>query len=161
MRTCRRLILGLLTGLMLVSAGWAIDPQDFSSPAEEARYWELIEELRCLVCQNQNLADSNAPLAKDLRDQVLELMQKGMSNAEIKDYLVVRYGDFVLYNPPVKPATWGLWFGPLVIALLGAVGLGVVLRRRAAMDPAEIADPDQEELDRRLEALESEQDPRS
>ena len=72
MRLLRHLLLAL--GLVMGCSAWAIDPQDFASPAEEARYWELIEELRCMVCQNQNLADSNAPLAKDLRDQVLELI---------------------------------------------------------------------------------------
>ncbi len=147
-------ILAAIVGLVLAAAALAIDPQDFASPAEEARYWALIEELRCLVCQNQNLADSDALLAKDLRDQVLEMLQAGRSDAQIKAYLVERYGDFVLYRPPVKPATWMLWFGPALIVGAGLIVLVVTLRRRRR--GAEIiADPEQEELDRRLDAMES------
>ncbi len=147
----KRLVAFALAGLLGVAA-YAIDPQDFASPAEEARYRGLIEELRCLVCQNQNLADSDAALAKDLRDQVLEMIRAGRSDAEIKSYLVERYGDFVLYRPPVKPATWMLWFGPVLIVAVGAAVLVVTLRRRRRGTVA--ADPEQEELERRLDALE-------
>ncbi len=90
----------------------------------------LEEELRCLVCQNQTLADSNAPLAEDLRREVRELAQQGKNDAEIKQYLVARYGDFVLYKPPVKPTTWLLWFGPFAFLVGGALVWLVVLRRR-------------------------------
>ncbi|MEM7707593.1 MAG: cytochrome c-type biogenesis protein [Pseudomonadota bacterium] len=143
----------LLSGPLL-----AIDPQDFESPAQEERYWALIEELRCLVCQNQNLADSDATLAKDLRDQVLEMMVAGQSNDQIKSFLAERYGDFVLYRPPVKPATWGLWFGPLVLVLIGGMALVFNLRRRRALPAQVLADPDQEELDRELAKLEAERE---
>ena len=98
--------------------------------AFDARLKNLEEELRCLVCQNQTLADSNAPLAEDLRREVRELAQQGKSDAEIKEYLVARYGDFVLYKPPVKPTTWLLWFGPFAFLLGGALVWFVVLRRR-------------------------------
>ena len=98
--------------------------------AFDARLKNLEEELRCLVCQNQTLADSNAPLAEDLRREVRELAQAGKSDAEIKEYLVARYGDFVLYKPPVKPTTWLLWFGPFAFLLGGALVWFVVLRRR-------------------------------
>jgi cytochrome c-type biogenesis protein CcmH len=98
--------------------------------AFDARLKNLEEELRCLVCQNQTLADSNAPLAEDLRREVRELAQQGKSDAEIKQYLVARYGDFVLYKPPVKPTTWLLWFGPFAFLVGGALVWLVVLRRR-------------------------------
>jgi cytochrome c-type biogenesis protein CcmH len=98
--------------------------------ALEARLKTLSEELRCLVCQNQTLADSNAPLAEDLRREVRELAQQGKTDAEIKQYLVARYGDFVLYKPPVKPTTWILWFGPFAFLLGGGLLWFVVLRRR-------------------------------
>jgi cytochrome c-type biogenesis protein CcmH len=98
--------------------------------ALEARLRTLSEELRCLVCQNQTLADSTAPLAEDLRREVRELAQQGKTDAEIKQYLVARYGDFVLYKPPVKPTTWILWFGPFAFLLGGGLIWFVVLRRR-------------------------------
>ena len=98
--------------------------------AIDARLKALSEELRCLVCQNQTLADSTAPLAEDLRREVRELAQQGKSDAEIKQYLVARYSDFVLYKPPVKPTTWLLWFGPFAFLLGGALVWFVVLRRR-------------------------------
>jgi cytochrome c-type biogenesis protein CcmH len=101
----------------------------------DARLKALEEELRCLVCQNQTLADSNAPLAEDLRREVRELAVQGKTDDEIKQYLVARYGDFVLYKPPVKPTTWLLWFGPFAFLLGGAVVWLVVLRRRGASGP--------------------------
>ncbi len=150
-------LLGLLA-LLLSAPAMAIDPQDFESPQQEDRYWSLIQELRCLVCQNQNLADSNASFAKDLRDQVLEMMTNGSSDAEIKTFLADRYGDFVLYRPPVKPATFGLWFGPIVLVILGAIVMMSSLQKRRRQ-PAEVqADPDQEELDRELTRLEAERE---
>ena len=123
--------------LMLASlAATAAAPIEFRDAAEEARFRALSAELRCVMCQTQSLADSNAQIAEDLRRQVLDLMREGKSDDEIKDYLVARYSDFVLYNPPVKPSTWLLWFGPALILLGGAVVLVVVVRRRAAAAPA-------------------------
>ena len=90
----------------------------------EARLVHIAEELRCLVCQNESLSSSRADLAEDLRAQVREQIVKGRTDQEIKDYLVERYGDFVLYRPAVKPMTWALWFGPFVCLL---IGLGVLL----------------------------------
>ena len=121
--------------LLCAAAATAFEPIAFRDAAEEARFRELSAELRCVMCQNQSLADSNAQIAADLRQQVLELMREGKSDREIKDYLVARYGEFVLYSPPVKPATWLLWFGPALILLGGAVVVGVVVRRRAAQAP--------------------------
>lgn len=102
------------------------------NPAVEARLKALSTELRCLVCQNQTLADSSAPLAEDLRREIRELMAKGMTDKEITDYLVVRYGDFVRYRPPVKSQTLLLWVGPALLLLSGIAGLWIALRRRNA-----------------------------
>lgn len=100
-------------------------------PAVEARLKHLAVELRCLVCQNQTLADSNAPLAEDLRREVREMIVKDMTDKEIIDFLVGRYGDFVLYRPPLKATTTLLWAGPFVLLTVGATVLVVTLRRRA------------------------------
>ena len=91
----------------------------FAAPAQQQRFTALTTELRCLVCQNQNLAESNAPLAFDLRDQIFQQIQQGKSNKDIIDYLVARYGNFILYRPPLNKATLGLWFGPLIFLLCG------------------------------------------
>jgi cytochrome c-type biogenesis protein CcmH len=101
-----------------------------ADPALDARLKALEEELRCLVCQNQSLADSSAPLAEDLRREVRELAVGGKSDAEIKQYLVARYGDFVLYRPPVKSTTWLLWFGPFVLLVAGGGIWWLITRRR-------------------------------
>ena len=114
--------------LSLLVASTALHAQ--TNAALDARLKSLFEELRCLVCQNQTLADSNASLAEDLRREVRELAQQGKTDAEIKQYLVARYGDFVLYKPPVKPTTWLLWFGPFAFLLGGGLVWLVVLRRR-------------------------------
>jgi cytochrome c-type biogenesis protein CcmH len=98
--------------------------------ALDARLKKLEEELRCLVCQNQSLADSNAPLAEDLRREVRALAVSGKSDEEIKAFLVARYGDFVLYDPPVKRVTWLLWFGPFVLLAAGAIIWWLIGRRR-------------------------------
>ena len=106
-------------------------------PALEQRMMTLAEELRCLVCQNQTLADSNAPLAEDLRNQIREQLRKGSSDREVVDYLVARYGDFVLYRPPLKATTLLLWFGPLLLFAIGfAVLFRRLLRRRSAQEIA-------------------------
>jgi cytochrome c-type biogenesis protein CcmH len=105
-------------------------PSTADDPVLEKRVMALSEELRCLVCQNQSLADSNAGLAVDLRNQVRELMRAGQSDDQIREFLVARYGDFVLYNPPVKRATLVLWVGPFVLLVVGAVLLATYVRRR-------------------------------
>jgi cytochrome c-type biogenesis protein CcmH len=113
-------------------------------PAIEHRMMALAEELRCLVCQNQTLADSQADLAADLRQEIRELMKKGQSDEQIKRYLVARYGDFVLYRPPLKAATWLLWFGPGALLLGGLTALYLVLLRRRRLAAAEPLSADQE-----------------
>ena len=124
-----RAIASLLAALA-AAAAFASVPQD---EALDARLKVLESELRCLVCQNQTLAESNAPLAEDLRKEVREQALAGKSDDEIRAYLVARYGDFVLYKPPVEPVTYLLWFGPFVLLAGGAVVWWMLLRRRAQM----------------------------
>jgi cytochrome c-type biogenesis protein CcmH len=104
-------------------------------PALEKQVQRITAELRCLVCQNQTIADSHADLAIDLRNQVREMLKKGQTDAEIMAYMTARYGDFVLYRPPVKGSTWLLWFGPALLMVGGVAILFIVLRRRARMAP--------------------------
>jgi len=125
-----------LVGMLITPFAFAIDPLPFKDRAEEVRFQNLTKQLRCLVCQNQDLADSDADLAKDLRKQVFDMMQSGKSDAEIKQYLVARYNDFVLYDPPLKPGTWLLWFTPFVLVLIGAGVLIRILRHRNAQPGA-------------------------
>ena len=114
----------------------AIEPLEFKDRGEEQRYQKLLRELRCLQCQNQSLADSDANVAGGLRQEIHRQMQAGKSDEEIKAFLVDRYGEFVLYRPEVKGGTMLLWFGPFVILALGGAALLVHLRRRAAAAPA-------------------------
>jgi cytochrome c-type biogenesis protein CcmH len=124
--------------LLLLPATWVAAKEAAPAapdPVLEHRMMALAEELRCLVCQNQTLADSNAPLAEDLRNQIREQMRKGNSDREVVDFLVARYGDFVLYRPPLKATTFLLWFGPLLLLALGfAVLLRRLLRRRQSKE---------------------------
>lgn len=121
-------------------------PLQYRDPAEEARFHKLTAELRCVQCQNQSLADSNAQIAHDLRREVLKLMHEGRSDAQIKQFLVERYGEFVLYRPQLEGGTLLLWFGPGVLLLIGAVVLVLHIRRRARAVPLKPLDePNQEE----------------
>ena len=125
----RRLLLaGLLALFALPAFAQAIA---YRNDAEEQRFRALTEQLRCVMCQNQSLADSNAPIAHDLRLEIIRLMRDGKSDAQIKQYLVDRYTDFVLYQPEVKPMTWLLWFGPGLLVLVGGVVIAVIVRRRS------------------------------
>jgi cytochrome c-type biogenesis protein CcmH len=125
-------ICALLTTLTLSTAFAAIDPLPFKDRAQELRFQELTKQLRCLVCQNESLNDSSAPLAADLRRDVFAQMQAGKSDAEIKQWLTARYSDFVLYDPPLRGGTWLLWFGPFLVLLVSAIAAVVIVRRRAA-----------------------------
>lgn len=107
----------------------AAPPLEFDNDIQEKRFNSLVAEIRCLVCQNQNLADSDAELAQDLRREVLELIRSGKSDAQVKDFLVQRYGEFVLYRPRLEKATYLLWLGPIVLLLFGAVVMGFILRK--------------------------------
>lgn len=120
--------------LCLPPWGWAGEAQPASQdPVLEARMLRIASELRCLVCQNQTIADSHAALAVDLRQQVRELLQAGKTEGEIYGYMTARYGDFVLYRPPWKASTYLLWASPAVLAVLGLLVLIGTLRRRARM----------------------------
>ena len=115
-----RLILffiGFLSCLNLHAQTQSLYP--FDSTKKEAQFHHLLKDLRCLVCQNQDLADSHAELAKDLRDEVYRMVLEGKSDTEVYDYLTARYGDFILFNPPVKEMTFLLWFGPPLFLVLG------------------------------------------
>jgi len=109
------------------------EPLVFANPQQQERFNRLTEELRCLVCQNQNLADSDAPLAHDLRREVHEMVLPGRTNEQIKEFLVTRYGDFVLYRPPVQKNTYLLWLAPLLMLLAGAGMLGASIKKRSAL----------------------------
>jgi len=125
----RQMIAILLLALAMPAyANEAVPAAD--DPALEQRVTRLTAELRCLVCQNQSLADSHADLAIDLKNQVRSQMKAGKSDAEIRDYMVARYGDFVLYRPPLKSNTVLLWAGPFVLLAAGGLALGFYLRRR-------------------------------
>jgi cytochrome c-type biogenesis protein CcmH len=127
----RQLIRGVLLALCLAGgAQAAIDAYEFKDEAERERYRTLVEELRCPKCQNQNIADSNAPIAMDLRREIYRMLGEGQSNEQIIDYLVARYGDFVRYKPPVNAKTLVLWYGPIALLVLGCGVLAVILMRR-------------------------------
>ena len=133
----RRSLLWLVLCLLPVLAfAQAIQPLPFRDRAEEVRFQKLSTELRCPMCQNETLADSNAPIAHDLRRQVFEMIQAGKSDDEIKAYLVDRYSQFVLYKPPIEPSTWLLWFGPAVLLVAGGIVVAIQVRRRARQAPA-------------------------
>jgi cytochrome c-type biogenesis protein CcmH len=116
----------------------AVEYREFENPEQENSYNELIDELRCLVCQNQTIADSNAALAKDLRRQVHEMLQKGKTRQDIVDYMLSRYGDFVLYRPPLKPKTILLWVGPFIFLILGLILLFIYIRKKKSETPTEL-----------------------
>ena len=128
----RRALLALCLVLPFAAAAKEAAPAS-DDPVLEARVMSVASELRCLVCQNQTIADSHADLAQDLRNQVCDMLRQGKSEAEILAYMTQRYGDFVLYRPPVKPVTTLLWFGPAVLLIGGVIVLMLVLRRRSKL----------------------------
>jgi cytochrome c-type biogenesis protein CcmH len=138
-----RWMLALLLAWPLAAGAKEAAPAS-DDPVLEARVMRIAAELRCLVCQNQTIADSHADLAQDLRQQVREMLQKGQTDAQIIDYMTQRYGDFVLYRPPVKSTTALLWYGPALLMLGGLGVLAVVLRRRSKL-PDDQFEPDQPE----------------
>jgi len=138
----------VMLGLLLAAAWLGALPAsakeaapEAADPALEARMQAVASELRCLVCQNQTIADSQADLAVDLRRQVRDMLRQGKSEHEIIDYMTARYGDFVLYRPPMKPTTVLLWFGPALLLAAGLAALVLVLRRRSRM-AADAFEPD-------------------
>lgn len=121
--------------LLLSPLANAVDAYQFSNPEQEATYNTLVSELRCLVCQNQTIGDSNADLAADLRRQVHEMLQQGKSKDEILQFMTERYGDFVLYNPPFKAKTGLLWLGPVTFLIIGVVTVLLFVRRKKTIVP--------------------------
>ena len=148
-----RIVLVIAMALLL-SPAWAgpVVTYEFASSEQEDLFNKLSQELRCLVCQNQSIADSNAELATDLRDEIYSMLKEGKSEQEIVDFMVQRYGDFVLYRPPMKPVTWVLWFGP-AIALI--IGFFIVMRTVRRQRQAAVAEMSDEEMER-LKVLQSE-----
>ena len=132
----RSLLLILMLVLWVAPVQAAIEAYEFDSPQMEADYNQLINELRCLVCQNQNLSGSDADLAKDLRRETYEMLQQGKSSQEVIDFMVARYGDFVLYRPQFKASTYLLWIGPFGLLLL--VLYLFVRRLRAREEPVDV-----------------------
>jgi cytochrome c-type biogenesis protein CcmH len=144
-----RLFRTVLAALCLAwaTAGLAgLEKFDFSGNVDEDRFKELIAEIRCLVCQNQSLSDSDADLAHDLRKEVYDLMQSGQDDAQIVDFMVARYGDFVLYNPPVKPSTYLLWYGPFVLLAIGILFLIKTVRQRTRQTESSFSEQEQARL---------------
>ena len=137
----------LAVALAFGTSAFAIDPMPFADRAQEVRYQNLLRELRCLQCQNQTLADSDADIARQLRNEVFRMIGEGKSDDEIKDFMTARYGEFVLYRPKVESGTWLLWFGPFVILAGGALALVLHLRKRrtGATAPAATAARDEED----------------
>ncbi len=125
----------LLILLIFSHTAPAMDPTEYRSAEEEQRFRSLAAELRCVMCQNQSLADSNAMIAKDLRIELLSLIREGKSDDEIKQFMVTRYTDFVLYEPPMRPGTWLLWFGPFLILGFGAAAIFIIIKKRSAAMP--------------------------
>ena len=158
----RTLIAVLAVTLLLASgtlrATTTLEGFKFADPAGEQHFKDLISELRCLVCQNESLADSDADLAHDLRAEVYEMVQAGKSDAEIIDFLVARYGDFVLYKPPLKPSTYLLWFGPFVLMIIAALLLLRSVRRQSKTQASEISPEERQRLDKLLRDTTAEQE---
>ena len=125
----KQLLLLILLAFSTTHSIAGIEVHQFDSTEKETLYRNLTQELRCLVCQNQNLADSNAELAVDLREEVYEMINAGSSRQEIVDFMVARYGDFVLYRPPVKANTALLWIGPFIILIIALVTVIIFARR--------------------------------
>ena len=128
-----RILTAIALLLLMSTAAWAVDgPDRLADPALEARAVALQKELRCVVCQGQSLDESNAPLAADLRRLIRVKIAAGESDGEIENYLVARYGNFILMKPPLELDTYALWFGPLVLLICGAAGIAAVIARARA-----------------------------
>jgi cytochrome c-type biogenesis protein CcmH len=147
-----RFAIVLLMFMAQAALAMPVDTFKFDSVQQETVFHRLSNELRCLVCQNQSIADSNADLAKDLRNEIYKMLQQGKSEDEVIDFMVQRYGDFVLYNPPMKPLTWLLWFGPVIALFAGFFVVTRYIRnQRSHAVAAELSSDEQQ----RLAALQS------
>ena len=150
----KRWLAAVVFGLTLTGvAHAAIDTYEFANDAERDRFRELTKELRCPKCQNQDIADSNAPIATDLRREIYRMLGEGKDNQQILDFLVARYGDFVLYKPALSSKTAVLWFGPLALLVGGLVVIGVIVGRRRRTEQTEGSDTLSAEERKRLDTL--------
>ena len=148
----------LITIFMLMGTPLKAYQPPLADPAMEARFQALILELRCMECQNQSLSDSNAPLAQDLRREVRKMMAQGDSDEQIKTFLVARYGDYVLYQPPLKQATVLLWVGPFLLVMLGLGLIIVLVRRRSHRVDKPLTQEEQQQLEQLLKGQNKEAD---
>ncbi|MCO4798637.1 MAG: cytochrome c-type biogenesis protein CcmH [Colwelliaceae bacterium] len=139
------LILIMLFTFTFSAQAWETDTYVFNDEVTEIRYKSLVKELRCPKCQNQNLADSNSPIAADLRREVFELLEQGKSDGEIVDFMVKRYGEFVLYRPKVSGLTYVLWFGPALLLLVGVVVVVQILRKKPVKKEAVVLSEEQKD----------------
>ena len=152
-----RLPVCLLALLFAASVSAVIETYEFSSPELEQRYQDLSGELRCPKCQNQNIADSNAPIAKDLRKLLYQQLEEGASDAEIRDYMVARYGEFVRYRPSFSGVTIILWLAPALLLLAAAMIVVAVLRGRAGRGGPELSAEEQRRLQELVTRAETEE----
>lgn len=152
-----RALLGLGLILLSLQSAAVIESVEFDDPRQAALYQEMIDELRCLVCQNQNLADSNAELAQDLRKEVVRMIKAGNDRHQVVDFMVARYGNFVLYKPPLNASTIILWVGPFLLLVLGGVLLYKIVRRGRAEAPT--AQVDDQLLHKARDLLRQDKDP--
>lgn len=136
----------IVLGLAFAFTTQAVEIRQFDDPAKQQAYENLVKELRCLVCQNQSLADSDADLAKDLRNEVYSIIQSGKNEQEAAQFLVDRYGDFVLYNPPLKASTSILWIGPFILLLGGMGWLWALARTRSVSVDERLSDEERKRL---------------
>ena len=143
------IILSLLVSMSILEA--AVEVKQFQNSEHEQRYKNLINEFRCVVCQNQNIADSNAELAQDLRKQVFKMINAGKDDDEIMGFMVTRYGDFVLYRPQFNSMTFLLWVGPFIIFIIGLYFLISFIRQRKKMIVTELSNTDKEKLKQLLD----------
>ncbi len=154
----RTLLLGVALVLSVQVGAFTLEEFKFDSPGQEKEFRELISKLRCLVCQNESLEGSQAGLAQDLREEVYGMMREGQSRQEILTFLTDRYGDFVLYDPPLKPSTYFLWFGPFVLIGIAAYFMVRSLVRSRAGPPTTLSDNERQRLQQLLNTSPSTED---
>ncbi len=161
MKTSIHLLIIFMLGLTPVSTIAMIDEFDFSGNVSETRYRDLSAQIRCLVCQNESLASSGAGLAQDLKREVYNLMDSGKNNEEVKDFLVQRYGNFILYKPPLGGSTFILWFAPFLLLILGGIIYLKVIKTKNSQSESPLTLEEQEKVRALLEEDEIQQDSKS
>jgi cytochrome c-type biogenesis protein CcmH len=151
----------ILLNSFSVTVQAALEVRQFKHPEQEQRYYHLIDELRCLVCQNQNLADSNSQLALDLRNRVYEMITANKSDQEVIDYMVNRYGEYVLYNPPLDSVTAVLWIGPFLAVFFALFGLLFYINKRNKSQPIKLSEQDRKRSQQLLDNTDESDDDKS